>query len=204
MAAPHEPAGASERVWTVPNLLSAARFVLSLVLFAVIEVGWFPTALGLFVVAASTDWVDGWWARRFHQVSRLGRIFDPLVDKVLVCGTWILLASGDGSVIAPWMAVVVVVRELLVTALRAELEKAGRDFSAGWSGKLKMLLQCVAAVGELARRAAIAESVGVDVELVARLAAWVAVATTAWSGLEYFVRAATVLRDGDQATRSGA
>ena len=84
---------ALDRVWTVPNILSAARLLLALVLFAAIEWQVWSAALGLFLVAASTDWVDGWWARRFNQVSRLGRIFDPLVDKVIVCGAFVLLAG---------------------------------------------------------------------------------------------------------------
>ena len=134
---------ASDRVVTVPNLLSLARLVLAVVFFVAVERGWPVAAFWLFVVAASTDWVDGWYARRFDQVSRLGRIFDPLVDKVIVCGAVVLLAAA-GTAIAPWMAVVVIVRELMVTAIRAEMEKAGRDFSAAFSGKLKMVLQCVA------------------------------------------------------------
>jgi len=78
------------------------------------------------------------------QVSRLGRIFDPLVDKVIVCGTFVLLADRTGSAILPWMALVIVVRELVVTAIRAEMERTGLDFSAAWSGKLKMVFQCAA------------------------------------------------------------
>ena len=96
---------ASDRILTVPNLLSLARLVLSIVLFVAIERGAYVPAFWLFAVAASTDWVDGWWARRFGQVSRLGRIFDPLVDKVLVCGSFTLLAAA-GSAIAPWLAAV--------------------------------------------------------------------------------------------------
>ncbi len=209
MPSASHPPGDPDRVWTVPNILSLARLLLSLGLFAVIESGWNGTALGLFVVAASTDWVDGWWARTFHQVSRLGRIFDPLVDKVLVCGTWMLLAGRDGAAIAPWMAVVVVVRELLVTALRAELERSGHDFSAGFSGKLKMLLQCMAAAAELARRADLAALTGagwlagIDIGLIARLMAWAAVLVTLWSGAEYLVRAARAFRGGHTDRGSG-
>jgi CDP-diacylglycerol--glycerol-3-phosphate 3-phosphatidyltransferase len=193
MPSPTLPPDDLDRVWTVPNLLSAARLVASLALFAVIEAGMAGAAFWLFVVTAATDWVDGWWARTFHQVSRLGRIADPLVDKVLVCGVWILLCGRDGSAIAPWMAVVVVVRELLVTALRAELERSGHDFSAGWSGKAKMLLQCVAAAAELARRMGPAAWGGFDPQGLATIAVWGAVVATVWSGAEYLTRAAAVL-----------
>lgn len=180
---------ASDRILTVPNLLSFARLVLSIVLFVAIERSAPVPAFWLFAVAASTDWVDGWWARRFGQVSRLGRIFDPLVDKVLVCGAFTLLAAA-GTAIAAWMAVVVVVRELMVTAIRAEMEKAGRDFSAALSGKLKMVLQCLAVAAVLAGRAWPGLAVGgIGIETAATWLAWGAIVATAWSGIEYLVAA---------------
>ncbi len=180
---------ASDRILTVPNLLSLVRLVLAIVFFVAVEQGRQVPAFWLFVVAASTDWMDGWYARRYGQVSRLGRIFDPLVDKVIVCGAYVILAAA-GTAIAPWMAVVVVVRELMVTAIRAEMEKAGHDFSAGMSGKLKMVLQCLAIALVLADRAwpGLAAG-GVTVAAAANWAAWAAVAATIWSGVEYLVAA---------------
>ena len=187
---------ALDRIWTVPNLLSAARLLLAMVLFVAIERGLWPAALWLFLVAASTDWVDGWWARRFGQVSRLGRIFDPLVDKVIVCGAFVLLADRAGSAVVPWMAVVVIVRELVVTAVRAEMERSGRDFSAALSGKLKMVLQCAAIALELAARAWPEVAAGATaLRTVAAWTAWGAIAATVWSGLEYLVAARVLLAD---------
>jgi CDP-diacylglycerol--glycerol-3-phosphate 3-phosphatidyltransferase len=186
---------ALDRVWTVPNIISTARLFLAVVLFVAIERELCQPALVLFLVAASTDWVDGWWARRFGQVSRLGRILDPLVDKVIVCGAFILLAARDGSsAILPWMAVVVVVRELVVTAVRAEMERTGHDFSAGLSGKLKMVLQCGAIALELFVRCAPGASVGgIDLRQAAGVVTWAAVVTTIYSGVEYLVSARGLL-----------
>ncbi|MEI8228510.1 MAG: CDP-diacylglycerol--glycerol-3-phosphate 3-phosphatidyltransferase [Planctomycetota bacterium] len=186
---------ALDRVWTVPNIISTARLFLALVLFVAIERELCQPALVLFLVAASTDWVDGWWARRFGQVSRLGRILDPLVDKVIVCGTFILLTARDGSsAILPWMAVVVVVRELVVTAVRAEMERTGHDFSAGLSGKLKMVLQCGAIALELFVRCAPGASFGgIDLRQAAGVVTWAAVVTTIYSGVEYLVSARGLL-----------
>ena len=186
---------ALDRVWTVPNIISTARLFLALVLFVAIERELCQPALVLFLVAASTDWVDGWWARRFGQVSRLGRILDPLVDKVIVCGAFILLAARDGSsAILPWMAVVVVVRELVVTAVRAEMERTGHDFSAGLSGKLKMVLQCGAIALELFVRCAPGASFGgIDLRQAAGIVTWAAVVTTIYSGVEYLVSARGLL-----------
>ena len=191
------------RVWTVPNLLSAARLLLAIVLFGVIEQERYAAATVLFLVAASTDWVDGWWARRFGQVSRLGRIFDPLVDKVIVCGGFILLAGRGGtSAILPWMAVVVVVRELVVTAIRAEMERTGHDFSAAFSGKLKMVLQCAAIALELLARAAPDQMLGpMSVRTAAAWAASAAVASTVWSGVEYLVAARGMLTEPEPTSR---
>ncbi len=100
-------------------------------------------------MAAGTDWLDGYWARKYGQVTTLGRILDPFVDKIIICGTFIFLAAVPDSGVAAWMAVVIVGRELLVTALRSYLEGEGADFSAIMSGKLKMVLQCVAVLVSL-------------------------------------------------------
>ena len=136
-------------VWTVPNQLSAVRLILSIGVFFLIAWQAYLAALVVFVVAASTDWVDGWYARKFNQVTQLGRVLDPFVDKIIICGTYIFLAAEPGSQILAWMAVVVVGRELLVTALRSFVESSGGDFSARWSGKVKMVLQCLAAAASL-------------------------------------------------------
>jgi len=191
---------ASSDILTVPNVISAVRLGLATVAFALIEWRLDLAAFAVFLVAASTDAVDGWYARRYGAVSVLGRILDPLVDKVLVCGGFILLAgrpSGPGepgSAIEPWMAVIVVVRELVVTALRAELERSGRDFSAGVSGKLKMVVQCVAILAELLGRTGLGGTLHVVVRITARLAAFVAVALTVSSGGEYLAAAVRMLR----------
>lgn len=190
-------APATDLVWTVPNLLSAARMVLSIVFFVLVEREDFAAGTVLFLLAATTDWVDGWYARRFNQVSRLGRILDPLVDKVLVCGAFIFLAARGGTSILPWMAVVVVVRELVVTAVRAEMERSGRDFSAGKAGKLKMVLQCAAVAVELGRLGFSGLFNGVDAVGMATGLAWAAVILTAYSGAEYVVKAWPVLTGRD-------
>jgi len=139
------------RILNVPNVLTAARLVLAIVVFVLLQLRepQFLAAFVVFVIAAATDWVDGYWARRFGQVTQVGRVFDPFVDKIIICGAFILLAAEPRSGIAPWMAVLVVARELLVTGLRSFIEQSGGDFSAKMSGKLKMVFQCVAAGGAM-------------------------------------------------------
>ena len=71
------------RNWNVPNQLTAMRLLLSIAVFVLIPLERYTAATTLFILAAATDWIDGYWARRYNQVTQLGRIFDPFVDKVL-------------------------------------------------------------------------------------------------------------------------
>lgn len=183
-------------IWNVPNLLTSARLGLSLVVFALIPLKLFLAALVAFVVAASTDWVDGYWARRYNQVTRLGRIYDPFVDKIIICGVFIFLAAEPGSGIEAWMAVVVVGRELLVTALRSFIEQRGGDFSAKAAGKLKMVLQCIAAGVSLFVLHKLAGGAGplpLWLAWALPVSVWAAVALTVYSGAEYVLAAARLL-----------
>jgi CDP-diacylglycerol--glycerol-3-phosphate 3-phosphatidyltransferase len=126
------------------NQLTAARFVLALVLFVLIALEYWGWCLGVFVVAAFTDWLDGYLARAYNLGSTLGRNLDPLVDKVLMCGAYIsLLPLGyEQKWLYPWMVTLVVARELVVTSLRSFIETTGARFGADWLGKFKMGLQC--------------------------------------------------------------
>lgn len=145
----------------VPNQITLARLILAVLFFAVLTLYTqrdpspilLDVCVAMFIVTAATDFLDGYLARKWGQVTPLGRVLDPLVDKVLICGTFVLLA-GPGFVdaagrhvtaIAPWMVVVIVGRELLVTGLRGFNESEGRPFPASIHGKLKMWVQSIAA-----------------------------------------------------------
>ena len=150
----------TQQIFNVPNQITMLRLVLSIVVFVLVPLELYIPALIIFAVAAGTDWVDGYYARKYDQVTQLGRILDPFCDKIIICGSYILLSVqmrdiqaeslGLSVQIAGWMAVVVVGRELLVTALRGFIEQHGGDFSAKFSGKLKMVFQCAAVIGSLA------------------------------------------------------
>ena len=84
---------AQKVIWNVPNILTVARLVLSMFCFVCFAFEWYLPALIFFVIAAGTDWVDGFWARRYGQVTQLGRILDPFADKIVICGTFIFLAA---------------------------------------------------------------------------------------------------------------
>lgn len=178
--------------WNVPNLLTATRFVLSLVVFALIAYGAYGTAVVLFLIAAGTDWIDGYWARRYGQVTKLGRIFDPFVDKIIICGAFVALVAIPFSGIAAWMAIVVVGRELLVTSLRGLIEGAGGDFSASQLGKWKMVLQCTAVVAALACLMRPDPPAWLDVTRY--IIIWSAILLTLYSGWDYLWTAVRLMR----------
>jgi CDP-diacylglycerol--glycerol-3-phosphate 3-phosphatidyltransferase len=198
------------RVWNVPNAVTVSRVALAVVLFALMAAGNFPASLAVFLIAAGTDWVDGYWARKYGQITQLGRILDPFADKLIVCGAFIFLAAGpqlaDGSPasgIAAWVAVLVMAREIIVTALRSLIESRGGDFSAKWVGKWKMVFQCAAAsfaIGQLmwydsTTHTLVDLPAWVSWGLVASL--WTAIVLTIWSGVGYIVSATNMLRDAE-------
>jgi CDP-diacylglycerol---glycerol-3-phosphate 3-phosphatidyltransferase len=135
---------ARPRFWNVPNTLSVGRIVLTVFVCALIAYEQFIAALVVFAIAALTDALDGYLARRLGQTTAVGRQLDPLVDKVMVAAALIYLLTVKGSGLAPWMVAVIVVRELLIQGLRSLLEGQGRAFGAKWAGKLKTLFQCLA------------------------------------------------------------
>jgi CDP-diacylglycerol--glycerol-3-phosphate 3-phosphatidyltransferase len=185
-------------IWNVPNVITVVRLVLSIAVFILIPLQQFTAALIVFVIAASTDWADGYWARKYGEVTKLGRVLDPFVDKIIICGTYIFLAAEAGSGITAWMATVIMGREMLVTALRSVIEGSGGDFSAKWAGKVKMVVQCVAVVASLLvlRHLAIyKDTLPVEdwLKYTLLISAWGAILITIYSGLEYVMIAAKKL-----------
>ena len=191
------------KLFNLPNQLTSLRLILSVILFGLIVREHYLSSLVLFIIASGTDWLDGYYARKYGQVTTLGRILDPFADKVIVCGTFIFLAAIPAIKalhrgLQPWMVVVIVGRELLVTALRSFIEERGSDFSANKSGKLKMVLQCVAAgvclfyLHDLQATAAQAAPAWVWWLLV--ISVWSAVVLTVYSGVVYVLVAVRLLR----------
>jgi CDP-diacylglycerol---glycerol-3-phosphate 3-phosphatidyltransferase len=187
------------KAFNVPNQLTSIRLVLGVVLFWLIGYQHFLAAMYVFIVAAGTDWIDGFYARRYNQVTTLGRILDPFADKIIICGTFIFLSAlpADSKVTSA-MAVIVVGRELLVTVLRSFLEQHGSDFSAKMSGKLKMVLQCFACAVSLFALSYLRGSPPAAlpdwVPMTLLIAVWSAVVLTVISGVVYVFAAVKLLR----------
>ncbi len=158
-------------------------------------------AASLFGLAALTDALDGPLARRWKVVSKFGRVMDPFADKVLVLGSLIMLAGprfstdlSDGSLlhvsgVRPWMVVVILARELLVTSIRAVVESDGDDFSATWSGKAKMILQACLIPLVLVLLGITEVRPGSPGRLAIDAAVWVTLVATVLSAIPYLFRA---------------
>jgi len=148
-------------------MLTFGRLILSVVFLVMVylspgrsEQNWpnwlyLDVAFVLFVVAGLTDLADGYLARKFDATSKFGRIVDPLADKVLICGAFIVFAvigepklfnfSDKALAIIQWTFIgVIIAREATVTIIRQWSESRGVVFPATWSGKLKMFLQAFA------------------------------------------------------------
>jgi CDP-diacylglycerol---glycerol-3-phosphate 3-phosphatidyltransferase len=141
-------------------------------------------ATGVFVIAMATDWFDGWYARRTNRSSNLGRLLDPIADKLLVMATLIMLIG----VLPAWMVAAIVVREFLLSGLRLAALERGVVIGARDLGKLKTGLQAVAAgLAGLAAGGAISTDIAWWAGFVALLFTWI-------SGLDYFLNAPRVFR----------
>ena len=142
-------------------------------------------ALGIFVVASITDFVDGYVARNYNQTTDFGKFMDPLADKVLVMAAMLWFVE-DGRM-AAWALLIVVVREFAVTALRLIAVGGGRVIAAAWSGKVKTASTMVGIILMLAIQNPILD--------------WVCVAiivlTTLYSGIEYFIKNKDVINWAD-------
>ena len=183
----------SGTIYNVPNALTTVRFALAIGVMVLVPMQSFTAALVLFSIAVSTDWMDGYWARKYGQVTKLGRVFDPFVDKIIICGTFIALVEVAGSGVASWMATTIVARELLVTSLRGMIEGGGGDFSANQLGKWKMVVQCAAAITILL--ALIYPGI-TWMGILGQGLLWAAIALTLYSGYVYVIAAAKVMRTG--------
>lgn len=143
---------ADDIMQSIPNWLTYLRLAL-IPLFVVLLVDPSPfmvhLAAAIFVVAALTDYVDGYIARRFGAVSDFGKLLDPLADKILVMAALVMLVAQRSDTygepwVSGWIVVLVLAREIWVTGLRGVAASRGKIVPAGGSGKLKSALQMVA------------------------------------------------------------
>jgi len=167
----------------LPNILTIVRILLVPPLVVVLltkipDKEWW--GLGLFLLAALMDFLDGYLARRRKQVTRLGTLLDPAADKILMSAAFISLVELG---LAPaWIVVVIIAREFAVSSLRTFASAEGLVIAAGVSGKIKTIVQIIAVALLI-----IYNQLG-EFRHLAPISLWVALAITVYSGTEYFVR----------------
>ncbi|HPD96977.1 MAG TPA: CDP-diacylglycerol--glycerol-3-phosphate 3-phosphatidyltransferase [Synergistales bacterium] len=177
-------------VWNVPNVLSLSRvFLAPLVMVFLTLRGQFGNIFGLpfgdilaglvFTIAALTDTVDGYIARKHGMVTNLGKLIDPLADKILVVAALISLVQLQR--LPAWIVVVIISREFFVTGLRMVAVSEGVVIPASRGGKAKTVTQIIAILMVI---------FNVPGGL---LAMWVAMIATLWSGMDYLLKGRKVL-----------
>ncbi|MBU8877905.1 CDP-diacylglycerol--glycerol-3-phosphate 3-phosphatidyltransferase [Bacillus sp. FJAT-29790] len=136
----------------------------------------------IFIFASATDWVDGYYARKYNLVTNLGKFLDPLADKLLVSAALIVLV--DLGLAASWIVIIIISREFAVTGLRLVLAGGGEVVAANMLGKVKTWAQIVA-ISALLLHNIIFELLSIPF---ADIALWVAMFFTIWSGWDYFAK----------------
>lgn len=201
----------------LPNFITILRIFIAAAFFLALSgyrypghgVVWGNIAIVLFVIAATTDFMDGYLARKWNAESMFGRIMDPFCDKVLVLGAFIFFAGPRFSVpewivqdklmtmatgVYPWMVVLFIARELLVTSIRDILESKGYRGGAKWAGKMKMILQSFAVPLVLLLVVNCQPDKHDSVMLLINILVWLMLVVTLWSGIPYITGLRHVLR----------
>src|SRR5687768_6662110 len=144
---PAEAEGFSKQVRNLPNALTLLRIFLVPFLVVVLLTkfsGREYAGLAIFLVAAMTDFFDGWIARRQKKVTRLGTLLDPIADKLLMSAAFISLVEMDPTHVPAWMVVIIIGREFAVSGLRSIASQHGVTIAASPLGKGKMVSQVIA------------------------------------------------------------
>jgi len=175
------------QILTVPNLLTGYRFAVVPILLLCFSVGpgkWLSlTAFFIFLSAALTDLADGYYARKFQSESVLGKLMDPLADKVLVVTPLVMLIPL--GLIPAWVSLLIIAREIVITGLRALAACSGIVVAASGLGKIKSILQytalCILIFPAGLLPIPFLHEGG-------RLVLYLSLVLTLWSGLEYMRR----------------
>ncbi len=175
--------GRHERASNLPNILTFGRLAcipLVLVFLALQGPLWSFLAALSFGLAFVTDFLDGFFARRYGAVTELGKFLDPLADKILVMATMIMLIPLDR--IPVWMVILIVTREMAVTGLRGIAASEGIVIQAESLGKFKTILQSVSVIALCLHY----PYFGFNFHKLGIVLLWGALVLTLWSGWDYF------------------
>lgn len=180
-----------KEVFSNPNNLTLFRVItVPLIVLLLLKPNGFMSFLAalLFSVAAITDYFDGRFARERGMITNLGKVMDPVADKLLVSCTIIMMASLNW--IPAWIVCIIIGREIAVTGLRNIIAQNGRDVSASNLGKYKTGFQIAAIIPLLIHYSYL----GLNFNAIGMFFLWGALIFTVWSGADYFIRNKKLLR----------
>lgn len=129
---------------TLPNQLTVLRIILTpvyLYFFLSDNPTYIQISLGIYIIAALTDWYDGWLARKFNYITEWGKFWDPLADKILTSVVFIGFVIVD--LLPLWMVILIIIRDLSVTLLRVYADSRGYSFRTTYYAKWKTMLQMI-------------------------------------------------------------
>jgi CDP-diacylglycerol--glycerol-3-phosphate 3-phosphatidyltransferase len=147
-------------------------------------------ACAVFILASMTDGLDGYLARRRGQITAMGMLLDPLADKLMVTAAYIALVEFNPHIVKPWIAVIVIGREFLVSGLRSIAATEGLTIAASDLGKLKMVTQIVSVVAAILDHRWLTWKIGwfeLPVHIIAVEAIWFMVLVSVLSAADYFL-----------------
>lgn len=188
----------------IPNKITLSRICLIPIFIIILSVdfNWGEWSIGttslpvshfvaalIFLVASLTDWLDGYYARKYHLVTNMGKFLDPLADKLLVSAAYILLVELDLA--AAWIVILIISREFAVTGLRLVAAGEGVVLAASNMGKLKTVSQ-ISSIAFLLLHNYPFSYLGIPFDTILL---YIALILTTWSGIEYFIKNWHVMRD---------
>ncbi|MGB3621204.1 MAG: CDP-diacylglycerol--glycerol-3-phosphate 3-phosphatidyltransferase [Ketobacter sp.] len=173
-------------LFTIPNVLTLLRICLIpvFILAFYTHSEWNKLAAAtIFAIAGITDWIDGYLARKMDQTSKLGAFLDPVADKLMVSAALVLLVESHSSALLAIPAIVIISREITVSALREWMAELGKraSIAVSYIGKIKTAAQMVAITGLLANE----PDLGNWLVWLAYLLLYIATVLTIWSMMMY-------------------
>jgi len=176
---------ATLKIFNIPNLLSISR-ILAVPIFIVLMLDPSPVRALLagiiFSLASATDWLDGYLARKWGQVTRIGKLLDPIADKILIMSALVILVEIRSDVVPAWIAIVIIGREFAVTGLRAIASSENIIIQAETVGKFKVGAQVTAVLALLLDYYMTQEWL----RNLGSLALWIAMILALYSAVQYF------------------
>ncbi len=167
----------------IPNALTVSRILVIPVIAMILLYSDGPIAsvmaAALFGAATLTDYLDGYFARKLHIESDLGKLLDPMADKLLIATVLIMLIPLNR--VSAWVVALIIARELAVTGLRGMASEKSIIIAANWLGKYKTAFQCTALIPLLVHHPIL----GLQFQLAGEFFLWIALFFTLWSGFDY-------------------